>query len=149
MQDLETESLWSQVSGECISGPMEGSKLKQFPALHSTYLEFKKSYPNGMLLKKPEKGEAESPYDSYFGDKEKLGIFGRSNSFTRLEGKDKVIGIRLETREVAVAFDYLRNIGFAYIPDSAASIIVIFNPDGATISAFMFDGLLDSDSASL
>ncbi len=149
MQDLETESLWSQVNGECISGPWEGSLLKQFPAIHSTYKNFKKAFPHGRLLKKPEKGEAGSPYDSYFGDKEKLGIFGRSDSYARLDGKDKVIGIRMETREVAVAFDYLRYKGLVLIHDSAAAIIVIFNADRATVSAFIFDEPLDTDSVSL
>lgn len=139
MQDLETESLWSQVSGECISGPMEGSMLKQFPAIHSTYKDFKRTYPNGLLLKKPEMGEAGSPYNSYFSDNEKLGIFGRANNFTRLNGKDKVIGIRLTNREVAVSYDYLSREEFAFISDSVAPVILIFNVAGATVSAFIFD----------
>lgn len=139
MQDLETESLWSQVNGECISGPMEGAKLIQFPAIHSTFKDFKKTYPKGQLLKKPEKGEAGSPYNSYFSDGKKLGIFDRANNFTRLDGKDKVIGIRFTDREVAVSYDYLNREQYAFIPDPVSPVILIFNTDGATVSAFAFD----------
>jgi hypothetical protein len=149
MQDLETESLWSQISGECISGSQIGSKLKQFPAIHSTYKEFKKNYPNGLLLKKPEKGEVGSQYISYFDDKEKLGIFGRSNSFTRLDGKDKVIGIRVADREIAVSYEFLAKEEFVVISDSGGPIIIIFNVDGATVSAFILDLADTNDLKSL
>ncbi len=92
MQDLETGSLWSQINGECISGELEGKKLSPLPALHTTYSEFKELYPEGLLLKKPEKGESGSSYDSYFADPDKLGIFGRADNFQKLDGKDKVFG---------------------------------------------------------
>jgi len=139
MQDLETESLWSQVSGECISGPEVGSKLTQFPAIHSTYNGFKKTYPNGLLLKKPKKGEDGSPYGSYFSDEKKLGIFDRADNYTRLQGKDKVIGIRFSNHEIAVSLDYLKREKFAVIADSITPVVLIFKPDGATVSAFVFD----------
>ena len=53
MQDLETKSLWSQISGICIQGKMEGTQLKTVPFSHTTFAAFKKKYPDGKLLKKP------------------------------------------------------------------------------------------------
>ena len=144
MQDLETKSLWSQVSGECISGPMEGSQLEQFPAIHSTYKDFKKTYPHGRLLKKPKKGETGSQYNSYFSDKSKLGIFDRADNFTRLNGKDKVIGLRLTDREVAVSNNYLSDRRFVLIPDTTTPVVLIFNSNGATVTAFLFNNV-DTD----
>ena len=55
MQDVETGSLWSQVSGKSILGENEGKELKLFNSLHTTYEEFKKLYPEGLLLKKETK----------------------------------------------------------------------------------------------
>ncbi len=68
MQDLQTKSLWSQISGECIQGPMEGKKLTILPASHTNFSQFSKDYPSGLLLKKPEKGEQSSHYEKYFAD---------------------------------------------------------------------------------
>ncbi len=140
MQDRETESLWPQPWGECIKGPSEGKKLDQFPAIHTTYAEFKKQYPNGQLLKKPEKGEAGSPYDRYFTDPDKLGIFGRANNFERLAGKDKVFGIRQGDQQVAVAEAYLIERGYAMIADLSDPVIVTYDKNSSTSAAFAFTG---------
>jgi hypothetical protein len=138
MQDRETESLWPQPWGECVKGPSEGKKLDQFPAIHTTYAEFKKQYPNGQLLKKPEKGEAGSPYDRYFADPNKLGIFGRVNNFERLPGKDKVFGIRQGNQQVAVAEAYLVERGYATIADLPDPVVITYVENSGTAVAFAF-----------
>ncbi len=139
-QDRETESLWPQPWGECIKGPSEGKKLEQFPAIHTTYAEFKKQYPNGQLLKKPEKGEAGSPYSQYFADPDKLGIFGRANNFERLAGKDKVFGIRQGDQQVAVAEAYLVERGYAMIADLPEPIVITDDKNSTTAAACAFTG---------
>ena len=136
MQDLQTGSLWSQINGECISGILEGKKLSPLPALHTRYSEFKELYPAGLLLKKPEKGESGSPYDSYFEDPDKLGIFGRANNFQKLDGKDKVFGLRLGKRQVAVPEDYLLRNRFAVVSATNPPIIVTYDIDSKTVAAF-------------
>lgn len=140
MQDVETQSLWAQPWGECIKGASEGKKLTQFPAIHTTYAEFKKLYPNGQLLRKPEKGEPGSPYAKYFGDPEKLGMFGRVDDYERLKGKDKVFGIRADEQQVAVSEAYLIKNGFALIPSLPDPVVVTFDADGGTVAAFAFSG---------
>jgi len=64
MQDVETESLWSQISGKCIMGALVGAELELFNSSHTTFSEFVKRYPEGKVLKKPEKGNAGSYYES-------------------------------------------------------------------------------------
>ena len=140
MQDVETQSLWPQPWGECIKGPSEGKKLTQFPAIHTTYAEFKKLYPKGQLLKKPEKGEAGSPYKGYFDNPNKLGMFGRVDDYERLKGKSKVFGIRTGEQQVAVAEAYLVASGFALIPSLPDPVIVTFDAKGSTVAAFAFSG---------
>ena len=136
MQDLETKSLWSQISGICIQGEMEGTKLKQVPSSHTTFAAFKKQYPNGKLLKKPTDSQVGSTYDSYFADKDKLGIFGRVDNFKRLAGKDKVYGIRFENSEFAVAESYLTKNGYAMIESESMRVYVTFDSASLTAAAF-------------
>lgn len=136
MQDLQTGSLWSQINGECISGILEGKKLSPLPATHTRYNEFKELYPTGLLLKKSEKGESGSPYDSYFENPDKLGIFGRANSFQKLDGKDKVYGLNPGERQIAVSEDYLIQNGFAIILENNPPIIITYDDEGKTVAAF-------------
>ncbi len=149
MQDLQTESLWSQVSGECISGAMEGKKLIQFPAFHTTFEVFARLFPNGLLLKKPEKGLSGSPYDSYFADKTKLGIFGRADNFQKLNGKDKVFGLRFGEKEIAVSEAYLHKHGYALIENESSPVVITYGSDGMTAVAFVLTEFNQADLKSL
>jgi len=139
MQDRETKSLWAQVLGEAIKGPMEGKTLTQIPAIHTTFAEFKQLYPNGKLLQKQNKGSHNSHYSGYFEDKTKLGIFGRKDTFDRLEGKDLVYGVRLTNGETAISDKYLRKHGFAVISDVSPHIIVTYDSSSNTAAAFSIE----------
>ncbi len=138
MQDLQTESLWSQVTGECIKGEMEGTALEQIPAIHTTFKDFAEEYPDGKLLKKPAKGKHGSGYSDYFSDESRLGIFGRADTFEKLKAKEKVYGLRLESGPAAVSENYLVWNSFALLDDEKQKIIVTYDSTGQTASAFKF-----------
>lgn len=140
MHDRETGSLWPQPWGECFKGPSEGKKLSEYPAIHTTYAEFKKLYPHGQLLKKPEKGEAGSPYGDYFADSEKLGMFGRLNDYERMPGKDKVFGIRHEDKQVAISLALLKRRSYTLVTGVGDPMIVTYDSITETASAFAFRG---------
>lgn len=140
MHDVETGSLWPQPWGECFTGASVGKKLTEYPAIHTTYAEFKKLYPHGQLLKKPEKGEPGSPYSDYFDDSEKLGMFGRLNDYERMPGKDKVFGLRRGDKQVAVSLAYLISNRRALITGVGDPIIVTYDASSETASAFVFEG---------
>ncbi len=149
MQDPETKSLWSQITGECISGPQEGTALAQFPSLHTTYAEFKKSFPDGVLLTKTEKGEAGSHYKSYFDDPDRLGIFGRANTFQKLAAKDLVYGLRDGQKQVAIAESYLQRNGWALTKEMSTPVLITYDSASHTIAAFAWpkSAGMNSDSA--
>ena len=136
MHDRETGSLWAQVLGEGISGEMEGTVLTEYPAQHMSYAEFKSRFPTGRLLNKPQ-GIQDSPYNSYFASRDRLGIFGRENKYSQLDGKDLVLGLRFEGREVAVSVDYLKEHGFALIDTFDVRVVVSYDSSGAGFSAFI------------
>lgn len=136
MQDLQTESLWSQVSGKAIMGPRKGRELTLYPSSMTTYGEFKKLYPNGKLLSKPERFGKGSRYEEYFSDSAKLGIFGRADNFRRVPGKTKVIGLRLPFSDVAVTTEKLADEKVVLIPDAQPPVVIAY--DGATETAFAY-----------
>ncbi len=142
MQDLQTGSLWSQISGEAIQGPLKGEWLALFHSSFTTFAQFKELYPEGKLLEKPPKEEHGSSYGDYYADPEKLGIFGRADQFERLKGKEKVYGLRLDDREVAVVMSKLKEERFIVLQDSstATQIVIGFDPVGETAYAFSVTG---------
>jgi hypothetical protein len=102
MHDPETATLWSQVTGEAISGVHAGRKLDVYPSTITTYAEYVAHHPNGLILAKPE-GMTESHYARYYADRNRMGIFGTQNSDSRLDGKDKIIGLRQDPFTLAVS----------------------------------------------
>ncbi len=50
MYDRETESLWSQLKMEAVSGPAAGEKLRWLPSEHLTAKQWKAKYPSGQVL---------------------------------------------------------------------------------------------------
>lgn len=149
MQDPETKSLWSQITGECISGPQEGIVLAQFPSQHTTYAEFKKSFPDGFLLAKTEKGEAGSHYQSYFDDPDRLGIFGRANTFQKLAAKDLVYGLRDGQKQIAIAESYLQRHGWVLTKKMSTPVLIAYDSASHTVAAFAWPKSVEVNSDSV
>lgn len=136
LEDIQTKSLWSQVSGECISGPMKSKSLSLFPSALTTYEEFKRQYPHGKLLAKAGKGSGASAWESYFADSTALGLFGRVDNFEQPKGKDIVFGVRLGGKQVAITQDYLSKKQFALLEQFSPPVLVTYNPATSSAAAF-------------
>ena len=65
MYDRQTESLWSQLLGRAIRGPMEGTELTFLPAWQTTWQDWKERHPQTLALVKGYSGRYD-PYDSYY-----------------------------------------------------------------------------------
>jgi len=139
MMDRETTSLWSQISGEAIKGKLEGKKLTLFPNFNTTFNEFKRRYPNGKLLKKPGRSRHGSPYDDYFSSPDKIGIFGRKNTFTKLPAKSEVFGLRLDDHQYAISVDRLSKDGMVWITKETPPVLVSYDKETKTALAFAVD----------
>jgi hypothetical protein len=137
MQDIETESLWSQISGRGMQGAHRGTELTLYPSSITTFADFKRSYPDGRLLTKPEKFEKGSKYDQYFSDSTKLGIFGRVDNFKRVPGKTKVIGLRLASGNIAVTLEKLAEAVVVLMPTAKPSVALLY--DAATETSYAYD----------
>ena len=48
--DRQSESFWSQMTGECVVGPSLGKKLKWIPTQVTTWGEWRKAHPKTTVL---------------------------------------------------------------------------------------------------
>jgi len=48
--DHETGSVWSQVTGEALSGPLAGARLRQIPAAIETWASWRSTHPDTVVL---------------------------------------------------------------------------------------------------
>ncbi len=102
MQDKETGSLWSHVTGECLDGEYKGTRLEMIPVVQTTWAEWSKAHPDTRVLKKSEEIKS-SGYESYYADPEKTGLFRTIWLQDRLPGKSLVHGVLLGPHSLAVA----------------------------------------------
>ena len=58
MYDRQTDSLWSQLLGEAVEGPLAGTKLTFIESLQTTWAEWKALHPNTLALQKTFQGSA-------------------------------------------------------------------------------------------
>lgn len=68
LYDRQTESLWSQLMTESVSGPMQGSKLEMLALHQMTWAAWQKRYSDGQVLSRDTgyvRDYARSPYAQY------------------------------------------------------------------------------------
>ncbi|MBI5467837.1 MAG: DUF3179 domain-containing protein [Deltaproteobacteria bacterium] len=111
LYDRETESLWSQIKKEAVTGPMTGARLTPLPSTLTTWKRWKKLNP-GTLVLSTDTGYARDytvdPYESYF--RSPFAYFGLKKKPPELPEKELVLGIEMEGAKKAYPFSVLRKI---------------------------------------
>jgi hypothetical protein len=105
MYDRQTESLWSQILGQAIEGPLTGTQLEFVPALHTTWEAWKAEHPDTLALVKGYSGVF-TPYSRYFQSPD-AGVLGEARRDDRLYVKEFVIGVEQNGEAVAYPFGAL------------------------------------------
>jgi hypothetical protein len=139
MYDRSTLSLWSQVLGEAIAGPLKGTKLAQIPSEVTTWGAWKQRHPNTLVLVKP--AGLKSAYALYHRDPERIGIIGSKNPDSRLPGKELVFGLTFSGGFAAVPFSVLEKIPVLNTK-AFGTDIAVFSPPGEN-AAMAFDRAVD------
>ncbi len=134
MYDRQTGTLWTQVDGRAIKGPLAGRQLTPLPAIHATWKEWKGLYPRSMVLKK--RGEFRTPYESY-NRSSQLGILGRPLTDRRLPGKERILGIRTEEAAMAFPLKAVRQAGI--VQEQVGSLPVVLVAAAAALPVVAFD----------
>ena len=127
MYDRQTNSLWAQLLGEAVEGPLKGTELEFVPAVHTTWADWKATHPDTLALVKGYSGDY-SGYRSYF-DSPRAGVLGEFKNDDRLYIKEFVIGVEDQGQAVAFPFSVLNDQPVVNDQVGEMSILVVFNPD--------------------
>jgi hypothetical protein len=141
MEDDQTGSLWSQISGECINGALLGKKLDMYPAQFSTFGALKSNDAVRFLIK-PEAGQDNSVYKDYFEDRARMGIFGTMSNDSLMQGKDIVYGLRTTDRQLAVPQNLFAKRPAFLVTLDTLNLIIIASDDGDVV-AYRLPGATD------
>ncbi len=129
MQDQETGSYWSHVTGEALLGQLQGEHLSTLPGVQTTWAEWFAAHPDTRVLKK-ERDYSFSAYEDYFKDPLKSGLFRTHWLMDRLPGKTLVHGVRLGNHALAVPDSLLRQGEFLQTRLGAYPVVVYRATDG-------------------
>ncbi|MEN8174552.1 MAG: DUF3179 domain-containing protein [Pseudomonadota bacterium] len=97
LYDRASESLWSQILGQAVSGPRRGEKLEPVAVDHTTWSEWRARHPYTLVLSTDtgyRRDYARSPYGGY-ASSEKI-WFPVANRDKRYPSKAAVIGLVLD-----------------------------------------------------
>jgi hypothetical protein len=140
MYDRQTDTLWSQLLGEGIRGPLKGVELDFVPAEHTTWEDWKSRHPDTLALIKGYSGN----FDNYAGyyNSSSAGAIGESNRDGRLSTKEFVIGVALGNEAAAYPFRSLSATPVVNDHVGGTPVLVVFDPESA--NGFVYDRRIDS-----
>ncbi len=109
MYDRETESLWSQIMAQAVTGPLKGSRLTKLPLLHTSWGVWRARHPDTALLTRDtghRRDYGRDPYAAYAGGPGLM--FEVQARDARLPAKTWVLGLVLDGQARAWTMDALR-----------------------------------------
>ena len=108
MYDSQTESLWSQLAMQSVSGPLQGKSLQWLNTEHISWAAWRAEHPEGKVLSREtghRRDYARNPYQGYEQRDEPL--FPTPNTRTELPRFSKVLGVVLDGEAKAWPLDQL------------------------------------------
>ena len=139
--DAETGTSWQQASGEAIDGPLRGTRLKLYPAIRTTWAEWRKRYPHTMVLK-PLPGYAERMpvLSTRIRNVTRVGPEGPPRGVStvdaRLPARDTVAGLEVGRDTVAYPFSQLRIARVVNDRVGGLAVVIVHQPPSDTTTAY-------------
>lgn len=134
MFDRETGTLWTQVDGSALRGPLAGRRLVEVPALQTTWKVWKKLHPDTLLLRKASSVRG-SPYERYFADPDTRGLSGTRGD-PRLPGKTIIIGVHAANEALAIPLAALQKRQLVEAELAGQPIAVFYSRQEDTAAVF-------------
>ena len=140
-KDLETGTSWQQASGEAIDGPLKGTRLKLYPAVRTTWAEWRRRYPHTLVLKPlPGYVERMPVLSRRIKDVTRVGPAGAPNGALaldpRLPPRETVAGLEVGRDTVAYPFSQLRVARVVNDLVGGLPIVIVHQPSSDTTTAF-------------
>ena len=139
LYDRQTQSLWSQLMTQAISGPHKGKRLAGIPVLHTTWQDWKSKYPDTLILSTTtgfNRDYSDSPYAAYL--KSPQTMFPVSSMSRRYHPKEEVLGIEVEGQFKVYPFIELEK-SPAEFTDTVKGQLLTVRYDSKHRSAAIFD----------
>ncbi len=108
LYDHQTESLWSQIKSEAVTGAMTGARLKLLSSTHTTWGVWEKMHPDTKVLSDKtgfRRNYDRDPYQGYESRPQLMFEVKQANK--KLHPKEKIIGIELDGMTKAYPFSEL------------------------------------------
>ena len=142
LYDRDTESLWSQLMKQAVSGPMRGARLQQVVMSHTTWAEWRQRHADTLMLSTDtgaRRDYTRSPYAGYASSEDLYFPIGRIDR--RYHPKELVIGISFGNSSKAYPFAELsRTPGELSDQFANKNILIRFDAENRTGSVFAIDG---------
>jgi hypothetical protein len=130
MYDRQTDSLWSQLLGEAVDGPLKGTKLEFLPSWQTTWAHWKDQHPKTVALDKGFVGGSD-PYAGYYNSPSS-GVIGQSTFDDRLYEKEFVVGVEQDRQAVAYPYSVLNSEPIVNDVVGEIPVLVVFNASTGT-----------------
>ncbi len=116
MYDHQTESLWSQIAMEAVTGPSVGAHLKPIFLEHTTWKAWRKRYPHTLVLSRETgftRNYSRDPYKDYALTDQLM--FPLTTQDARLSPKAWILGVESHGKFKAYPFSTLEEMGPAFL----------------------------------
>lgn len=140
LYDRQTESLWSQLAREAVTGPMTGTGLGSLPSVLTTWKRWLETHPDTLVLSK-ETGYSRDydrdPYENYH--RSPLSFLGIKKNLPHLDEKELVLGVTVDGARKAYPFRVLRGTDKP-VDDTVGTTPVVVHFDRGSEEAYATDG---------
>lgn len=131
LYDRQTESLWSQILGEAITGRLHGETMAMIAVEHTTWADWRTRHPRTLVLSTDTgtwRDYSRSPYAGYENSDGLYFPVGRLDP--RYHPKEQVIGIEIDGHAKVYPFTELARAG-GEVTDrvGGVNVVVRFNVD--------------------
>lgn len=133
MFDRASQSLWQQLSGEAIVGDYAGEVLRKLPAQILSFAQFRRSYPDALVLGRDtghSRRYGANPYEGYDDINERPWMYSGPVD-DRLRPMEKVVAVQVGQASRAFPHSLTRREGVIHDELGGVRIMVLHDPDGA------------------
>lgn len=153
LYDRQTESLWSQMMSQAVSGSLRGSRLDMLPLTHTTWSDWLATHPESLLLSRKTGFDRDYRREPYAGYEDSTGVwFPVKHRDPRFHPKERVLGLELDGTFKAYPISELsrqrgqlrdrfagRELRIEYLPNSkSARILDVSGNQLPTVNAYWF-----------
>ncbi len=139
LYDRQTESLWSQLMGQAVSGALKGTRLSSIPLEHTSWADWRSRHPDTLVLSRETGYRRDYDRDPYAGYESKKGLyFPVAKRDPRYHPKERVLGLELDGKFKAYPFAELSQTN-GEVRDKLAGRDILIRFDSTHRSARAFD----------